>query len=282
MKTGLVLEGGGMRGIYTAGVLDVFMENNIIFDGVVGVSAGATHGCSYVAGQQGRNIRYFKKYCMDKRFMSVRNFLLTGDFVGRKFCYHDLPEKLDVFDYEAFDKSPMEFYVTCCNLETGKAENIRITDMKKEIDLLRASASLPYLSRTVHFNGKKYLDGGCADSIPVKAFRDMGFEKTVVIVTRDETYRKQPENAKMAKFFYRKYPNFVKAMITRHEVYNQTVEDIMELEKTGEIFVIRPSEILKIKRMEKNMEEIEKIYEIGRKDAENRLEAMKDWLAKEK
>lgn len=278
MKTGLVLEGGGMRGIYTAGVLDVFMENNILFDSVIGVSAGATHGCSYVAGQKGRNIRYMKKYCRDQRFMSLWNLLLTGDFVGAKFCYHVLPEKLDIFDYEAFKKSDMEFYVVCCNVETGEAEYIRVTDMKDEIDLLRASASLPYLSRMVPFKGQKYLDGGCADSIPVKGCKALGIEKTVVVLTQDETYVKQPENAKMAKFFYRKYPNFVKAMLTRHEKYNQTIKDIKEMEKTGEIFVIRPSEKLKIGRMEQNVDEIQKIYEIGRKDAENRLEAMKEWL----
>lgn len=278
MKTGLVLEGGGMRGIYTAGVLDVFMENNIVFDGVVGVSAGATHGCSYVAGQKGRNIRYFKDYCMDKRFMSVRNLILTGDFVSEKFCYHELPEKLEPYDFEAFKKSPMEFYVTCCNLETGKAENIRITDMKKEMDLIRASASLPYLSRIVDYNGKKYLDGGCADSIPARAFIEMGFKKTVVVLTRDETYVKQPGFTRFAKFVYWKYPNFVKTVTKRHEIYNQTVKDIVQMEKAGEIFVIRPSEELKIGRMERNVEELQKIYDIGRKDAENRLAALREWI----
>ena len=146
-KTGLVLEGGGMRGIYTAGVLDVFMENGITFDGVIGVSAGAIHGCSFVSGQKGRSIRYYMKYCRNWQFMSFRSLLLTGNIAGEKFCYHTLPEKLDPYDYEAFKKSPTKFYVGCSNVETGKAEYLPITDMKEQIDRMRASASLPLVSR---------------------------------------------------------------------------------------------------------------------------------------
>ena len=171
MKTGLVLEGGAMRGIYTAGVLDVFLEQGIHFDGVNGVSAGALHGCSFVSGQKGRSLRYFKKYRNDKHFMSWWSFLHTGEVVGRQFCYHDIPERLDPFDYEAFIKSDTEFYATCTNVETGKAEYIKITDMMTQIDAMRASASMPYVSKIVNYKGMKLLDGGCADSIPVEAFK---------------------------------------------------------------------------------------------------------------
>ena len=132
-RTGLVLEGGGMRGIYTAGVLDVFLDKNLHFDGVIGVSAGAIHGCSFVSGQKGRSIRYYKKYCRDKRFMSVRNLVLTGDIAGEQFCYHDLPERLDPYDYDAFNRSGTEFYACCSNVETGEAEYLRITDMRIDI-----------------------------------------------------------------------------------------------------------------------------------------------------
>ena len=188
-KSGLVIEGGGMRGIYAAGVLDVMMEQGFTFDGVIGVSAGAIHGCTMVAGQRGRSIRYYKKYCNDKRFMSVRSWIKTGEIVGRDFCYRELPEVLDPFDYEAYQQSDTRFYATCSNLETGRAEYLEVTDIRRQMDIIRASASLPYVSHIVEVDGKKLLDGGCTDSIPVKAFREMGYTRTVVILTRDETYR---------------------------------------------------------------------------------------------
>ncbi len=279
-KTGLVLEGGGMRGIYTAGVLDVFMDKGITFDGVLGVSAGAAHGCSYVAGQRGRNIRYYRKYCNDKRFMSFRNFIFTGDIVGEQFCYHELPEKLEPFDYEAFHKSPVEFYVGCSNVETGKPEYIRITDMKTEIDLLRASASLPYVSRIVKVKGMKLLDGGCTDSIPVKAFRDMGFTKTVVVLTQHRGYVKEAEKTIFADIVYRKYPQFASAIKHRPETYNQTIKEIERLEAAGEIFVIRPSRPLEVERTKANQEGLQKAYDVGMKDALEQLDAMIKWMNK--
>lgn len=176
-KTGLVLEGGGMRGIYTAGVLDVFMENGITFDGVIGVSAGAIHGCSFVSGQKGRSIRYYMKYCRNWQFMSFRSLLLTGNIAGEKFCYHTLPEKLDPYDYEAFKKSPTKFYVGCSNVETGKAEYLPITDMKEQIDRMRASASLPLVSKIVKTAGLKLLDGGCTDSIRLRLLRKWDIQR---------------------------------------------------------------------------------------------------------
>lgn len=279
MKKGLVLEGGAMRGIYTAGVLDVFLENGIEFDGVMGVSAGAVHGCSFVSKQKGRSIRYYRKFRSDYRFMSFRSLITSGDIVGRKFCYDDIPNRLDPYDYQAFDKSGTKFYVGCTNLETGRPEYIQITDMYRQIDALRASASMPYVSRTVSFNGMKLLDGGCSDSVPVKVFRKMGYKKSVVVLTRQDGYEKKPENTKMAELVYRKYPLFVRALKRRHIVYNKMLEEIRELERAGEIFVIRPSEELTIGRMEKNLEEIQRVYDIGRKDAEKQLSEMKKWLS---
>ncbi|MDC7286279.1 patatin family protein [Blautia schinkii] len=278
MKTGLVLEGGAMRGIYTAGVLDVLMEHGITFDGVMGVSAGAIHGCSFVSGQKGRSIRYYKKYCRDKRFMSFHSLLRTGDIVEKEFCYHELPEKLDPYDYESFDNTSTDFYVTCSNLETGKPEYFKVTDMKAEIDLLRASASMPFVSRIVEFRGKKLLDGGCTDSIPVKAFRRMGYRKTVVVLTRHDGYRKKPERAGFTKLFYHKYPLFTQAVKKRHLIYNHTVEYIRRLEQKGEIFAIRPSVELTIGRMEHDPARIQETYEIGRRDAERKAEALIRWL----
>ena len=278
MKTGLVLEGGGVRGIYTAGVLDLFMEHGITFDGVIGVSAGAIHGCSYLSNQKGRSIRYYKKYCNDPRFMSFKSWIKTGDIVGADFCYRKLPDELDVYDHEAFYKNTSAFFVTCSNVETGKAEYIQIKDMKTQIDALRASASLPYFSRIVEINGKKYLDGGCTDSIPIEAFLNMGYEKNVVILTREATYRKKPEKEILSKLFYRKFPEFTNALLNRYNSYNQTVERIMELEKEGKIFVIRPQEALNIGRMEKDPINVQRVYDIGYADGQRYLNDMLKWM----
>ena len=278
MKTGLVLEGGAMRGIYTAGVLDVFLEHEIHFDGVIGVSAGALHGCSFVSEQKGRSLRYFKKYRNDKHFMSWWSFLHTGEVVGKQFCYHDIPERLDPFDYEACVKSDTDFYATCTNVETGKAEYIKITDMLSQVDAMRASASMPYVSKIVDYNGMKLLDGGCADSIPVEAFYKMGYERLVVVLTREAGFAKKPENAKMAEIRYHKYPEFVQALQNRHVVYNHSLEVLKEMERAGKAFVIQPDKKLDISRMENDIEVIQQVYDLGGKDARIRMKALKDWM----
>lgn len=278
MKKGIVLEGGGVRGIYTAGVLDTFMDNDITFDGLIGVSAGAVHGCSFLSGQKGRSIKYYLEYCKDYRFMSFRNWIKTGNVVDEQFSYHDLPEKLVPYDYEAFLNSTIPFYAVCTNLESGKAEYIRITDMFKEIDVLRASASLPYFSRIVDFGGKKYLDGGVADSIPLEAFVNMGYEKNVVVLTRPADYRKSKELTALANIVYRKYPKFTETLKRRHETYNQTVEKITQAEKDGSVFVIRPSCALPADRMEHDPAKIQATYDIGVSDTKKVLESLIEWL----
>lgn len=280
-KRGLVLEGGAMRGLYTAGILDIFMENNITFDGVIGVSAGAIVGCSYISNQPGRTLRYNKKYCRDKRFMSFYSLLTTGDLVGNQFCYHEIPERLDAYDYATFKKSETDFYVTCTNLETGEAEYIRLTDMESEVDYMRASASMPYVSRIVEMGGKKLLDGGCTDSVPIRKFMEMGYEKNVVVLTRPLSYRKKerkPGKKGLAEIIYRKYPKFVKRLHNRAKEYNRMVEDIRELEREGKIFVIRPETPLEIGRMSHNPEKIVNAYERGRADGLASLEQMLKWL----
>ena len=270
-KIGLVLEGGGMRGIYTAGVLDVMMEHGIFFDGVIGVSAGAIHGCSFMSRQIGRSIRFYKKYCTDRRFMSFSNMIRTGDIVDEQFCYHELPETLDPYDYEMFEHRKGRFYVTCTNLVTGKAEYLEITDISEQIDLVRASASLPYVSRIVKYDGKKLLDGGCSDSIPVNQFMKMGYEKNVVVLTRHKEYSKEPENAGMAKVYYRKYPRFVAAMKSRHKVYNNSRKLIRRLEEAGKAFVISPSRQLAVGRTCHDAETLQRAYNLGRQDTMKQL-----------
>lgn len=278
MKTGLVLEGGAMRGMYTAGVLDVFLDNGISFDHVIGVSAGAISGVSFVSGQKGRTIRYNLKYCRDKRVMSFYSLLTTGDLVGDQFCYHEIPERLDPFDNASFQASPTKFYAVCTNLETGEAECVHLTDMFQQIDYLRASASMPYVSRIVEIDGKKYLDGGCSDSIPVRKAMSMGIEKPVVVLTRPADYRKKPSRSPLAKVYYRRYPNFIRSLGSRAQEYNRAVEDVLKLEREGKIFVIRPQTPLDIGRMCHDPQKIQAAYLRGREDASRQLDALKVWL----
>lgn len=279
-KTGLILEGGAKRGIYTAGVLDVFLENGINFDGVIGVSAGAIHGCSFVSKQIGRSIRYNMKYGNDYRFMSFRSLLLSGNIVDTKFCYHDLPEKLDPFDNKTFMESNTNFYIVVSNLETGQPEYIHCKDLFKEIDYLRASASMPFVSKIVCLNDKKYLDGGICDSIPLQAAKNLGFTKNIVIATRPIGYIKKPFRLKwLANLIYRKYPKFIQALINRHTMYNNEVKDIENLAKKEEIILIRPSKFINISKMESNLDIVKEMYELGRNDALNMLNQVKQFLA---
>jgi len=210
--------------------------------------------------------------------MSYWNFFRTGNLVDEKFCYHDLPEVLDPYDYDTFQKSQTEFYVTCTNVETGKAEYIKIEDMKTQIDCMRASASLPYVSKIVEVDGKKLLDGGCADSIPVRAFMNMGFKRNVVVLTREKGYVKKGGRSAIARRFFRRYPEFAKALENRPRVYNRELKDIERLESAGKIFVIRPSKALTIGRMSHNGKEIIGTYENGYRDAKNCMESLVSWL----
>ena len=281
MKIGLVLEGGAMRGIYTAGVLDVFLEENIFVDGVMGVSAGAIHGCSYVSNQAGRSIRYYLRYCGDKRFMSFHSLITTGSIVNEQFCYHEIPEVLDPFDHVAFETSTVDFYVVCSNLESGKAEYILCPTLQgRQMDYLLASASMPLLSRTVHIGDKQYLDGGVCDSIPVKAMADLGYDKLVVVLTQPDGYEKKPFPMGAANIRYRRYPRFLEALRQRHENYNQSLALVRQMQKDGKAFAIYPSENLHIHRAEKDVGKIKGQYQLGRKDASAVLPQLKAFLAK--
>ena len=280
MKTGLVLEGGAHRAIYTAGVLDVLSENNVNFDGVIGVSAGAIHGCSLVSRQIGRSINYTLKYADDKRYMSFYSLITTGNMVGEQFCYHDLPEKLFPFDHETFEKSSTAFYVTCTNLQTGKAEYIHCEELRNKMPYLRASASMPFVSRISMIKNIPYLDGGIADSIPVRAFQNMGYKRCVVVQTRAAGYLKKPNKLIwLAYLLYWRFPNFIKAIKNRHIMYNKELTDIENMQKERKIFVIRPSKIIKISHTEKNKQILREVYELGRKDASDALPDLINFLS---
>lgn len=278
MKSCLVLEGGGMRGIYTAGVLDVFLENNIEFDAVIGVSAGAIHGCSFVSRQAGRSIRYYKKYCRDKRFMSIYSLLTTGSLVGEEFCYHDIPERLDPFDYETFRKSHTDFYAVCTDVEKGKPVYVLCDDLETQMDYLLASASMPMVSRIVEKGGRKLLDGGITDSIPFMAAKKLGFDKIVVVRTRHKSYRKKPEGNPVFNRMYKNYPNLIDAMNNRHIMYNHENAVIEKAAENGEIISIRPDFVPDIGRTEKDPSKLETLYILGRIAAVNRLSDVKEYL----
>lgn len=280
MKKGLILEGGAMRGLFTAGVMDVFMENGIEFDAAIGVSAGAAFGCNYKSRQIGRVIRYNKRFAKDPRFCSFRSLIKTGDLFGAEFCYHTIPDTLDLFDEQTYVDNPMDFYVVVTDVETGKAVYINSDEAGDDaLECFRASASMPLVSKPVEIKGKKYLDGGIADSVPIQYFESIGFEKNVIILTQPKGYFKKPSTAaKVMKYALKEYPNVVRTMENRHVEYNDTLAYIEEKEKTGEAYVIRPEAPLEIGRVEHNPEVMQKVYDIGRKIAEKHLENIKAFL----
>jgi len=282
VKKGLVLEGGAMRGMFTCGVLDVFMENDIEFDGAAGISAGATFGCNIKSKQPGRALRYNLKYCKDWRYCSVRSWIRTGDLYGVDFCYHELPDKLDVFDRETFKNNPMEFYLAATDVETGRPVYHKCTD-GGDLDLLwmRASASMPAVSHLVEIKGRKFLDGGITDAVPFKFMEYKGYNRNVIVLTQPEGYRKEKSKATaMFDVMLRKYPNAVKAMRRRPQMYNKQMADIKLRELSGAALVIRPPESLGISRTESDPAELQRVYDLGREVAETRLSEIQDYLNK--
>lgn len=284
MRVGLVMEGGAMRGMFTAGVLDVLMENNISFDGAIGVSAGATFGCNIKSGQKGRAIRYNLKYCQDSRYGSFGSFIRTGDYFNVDFCYHKIPEELDIWDKQAFIDNPMDFYVVATDLETGEAVYHKCTDGGDEdIEWIRASASVPMVSRYVELEGRKLLDGGIADSVPLAFFEKEGYQRNLVILTQPDSYVKKKNKATpVCKLKYRKYPAFTEVFANRHNVYNANIDYIRKQEAAGTAFVIRPPHKLELSSAEKDPLKLKKAYELGRETA---ITAIKDnklveWLEK--
>lgn len=278
---GLILEGGGMRGLYTAGVLDFFIENNYEFKDVFGVSAGACHACSYLSKQKGRAFRINVDYIDDKRYGGVANWLKTGEFFNKDMHINIIPNELDLYDYEAFNKSKSNFYAVATNCVTGKAECLKITDMKRDIDAVWASSSLPLMAKAMKFRGGTYMDGGIADPIPIDKSIDMGNKKNVVVLTRQAGYRKTEDKAnKLIKKKYKEYPHMVSSMEKRHIVYNDTLDFIEKGEKEGSIFVIRPSENPNIGRLEKNRKKLEHIYEMGYNNAKKANERLIAYLNK--
>lgn len=278
--TGLVLEGGAMRGLFTAGVLDVLLENGVAFDGMIGVSAGAAFGCNYKSRQIGRVLRYNLRYCRNWRYCGFRSLLLTGDLFGAKFCYRDLPNELDPFDNPTFDENPMPFWLVATDVETGKAVYRRMDRAGDECsDWIRASSSMPLVSRPVELEGRRYLDGGIADSIPLRAFEERGYERNVVVLTQPEDYVKAPSSGMgLMHLWLGKYPNLLKTLANRHVQYNETTAYIRKREAEGAALVIRPKTKLDIGRVEHDAEKIRAVYQLGREAGLEKLDVIKNFL----
>lgn len=277
-RLGIVVEGGGIRGIYAAGVLDVLLEQKLPVKGLIGVSAGAIHGCSFVSGQKERSLRFYKRFCADDRFFSFKTLLKTGNIVDTQFCYHDIPYIYDPFDNDAFKNSGIAYYVTCTNVETGHPEYLHLTDMDTEMDGLRASASLPYVSQIVKFRNMKLLDGGCSDRIPLKAFENLGFDRNIVISTQPRSHQVKDRDAYLARLFYRKYPRFCEAFANSPRAYEETQKYMDKAQAEGRSFIIRPQESLGIKRLTHDPTDVQRGYDAGQRDALAALPNLLDWL----
>jgi predicted patatin/cPLA2 family phospholipase len=268
---GLVLEGGGLRGNYTAGVLDAFLDERILFPYVIGVSAGAGMGCSYVSGQRGRNLEILRRFHGDPRYLSLRNLVVTGSLFGMDFVFHQIPNSLIPFDWNYFVESPARFITVCTDCETGRAEYFEKNPENGAEDfytVLEASSSMPYVAPMVSYNGKKYLDGAIADAIPLEKAVSEGFLRNVVVLTNPAGYRKKQEFHPPDRLFYFGRKKLAEALKTRVERYNRSLHLVEAEEQAGRAIVVRPSKDLNVSRIEKNREKLERLYELGYADAE--------------
>lgn len=280
-KKGLVLEGGAMRGLFTCGILDTFMEKGVEFDGAVGISAGACFGCNLKSRQPGRALRYNLRFAGDKRYCSFRSLIKTGDIYNAEFCYRTIPQELDPFDFKTLKENPMEFYMGVTDIETGKAVFPKLTDGgDKDLEWMRASASMPLAAKIVEIDGGKYMDGGIADSIPLKFLQDAGYERNVVVLTQPRNYVKKPNGLMpLIRVIYRKYPKFIEAVEHRHEMYNAETRYVFEQEKAGKVLVLCPDAPLGISRIEKDAKELQRVYDMGRRIVLERLDEIRNFLA---
>lgn len=278
-QAGLVLEGGGMKGVYTAGVLDFFLDKGIEFSSVYGVSAGACHMCSYLSKQRGRALEVCVDYLDTRKYCSAESLLTTGDLFNVNMAYHLIPEYLNPYDYSAFDKYAGKAYAVVTNIETGKPEYLRIRDMKKDIDAIRASASLPLVSRNVKYKEKLYLDGGLSDAVPIcKSVLD-GNKKNVVILTKEEGYVRMPSShLGLLKLRYLRYPKVYELMANRHISYNDTMDYLKKQQENGQAFVLRPKKKSAVSRIEKDTEKLKALYEEGYRDAEENFGLLQNYL----
>lgn len=279
-NTALILEGGGFRAMFSAGVLEVFLENNLFFESVYSVSAGAAYGVSYISKQVGRNLAV-NDYIADKRYCSWNNQFKKGSMFDWEFVYETIPQELILFDYEELKNSESKFYVGTSNCETGESEFYLLNkaDKKDFRTILAASGSLPFIAPKVHYDGKILMDGGLADSIPFEYALNSGYERAVVVLTQPKEYLKDPmKYPAIFKWYYRKFPKVYELLVSRAERYNQSLKKLEELEREGVVYVIRPPQVLDIKRIENDPQKTAAIYNAAIKQAQNEFNQLQDWL----
>lgn len=280
-KIGLILEGGGMRGIYTAGVLDFFIEKNIEVDITIGVSAGSCHASSYLSKQYKRAYNATVDYLNDKRYLSFSNLIKTGSIFGMDFMFNKIPNELNIYDYDTFAKSKSKFVVVATNCETGSPEYFELKDLKKEIIYMQASCSIPMFANIVEIDDFKLVDGGVSDSIPIEYSLNQGYKKNIVVLTRDVTYKKNKQKfLPIVNKKYKKYPNLIKAIENRHLNYNKSLTLVNQLEKDGDVLVIRPKKPVNVSQIEKNAKKLTSLYEEGYDDAKELYDKILDFIKK--
>ena len=279
MEKGLVLEGGAMRGLFTAGILDVMMEAGVEPDGIVGVSAGAAFGCNYKSRQPGRAIRYNKRFARDKRYCSWQSWLKSGDLYNAEFGYHIIPTQYDIFDNKAFEENPMAFYAVCTDVETGEPIYKKLEKSNQlTYDWIRASASMPLASKVVELEGRKVLDGGVSDSIPLEYFESIGYQRNIVILTQPEGYVKEHNRLMpLMRIALRKYPRMIEALDKRHLMYNRQLDFVRQAEREGRCLVIRPDTTLPIGHISHDPEEMQRVYDLGREMGQRQINEIKQF-----
>ena len=280
-KTALVLEGGAMRGMYSAAVLDVLMEEGIKVDAIYATSAGVLFGVNYISGQRGRAIRYNKRFSRDKRYMGIYSLVTSGNVINKDFAFYEVPFTLDVFDDEAYMNSDVKMVATVTNVHSGGVEYIEVKSVLKQMEVLRAASAMPFVSQMVELDGQLYLDGGLSDSIPLKKCQADGYERIIVVETRPKGYRKSKSSSLPAKLFYSKYPNLVETINNRYSVYNDILQEIDDLDARGEIVLVQPSKELHLGRIESDPERLQEMYDLGIGDAKALLPRIKQFLSED-
>ncbi|QEE17434.1 patatin family protein [Promethearchaeum syntrophicum] len=280
---GLVCEGGGQRIVHTAGILDFFLENNVHFPYVIGVSAGASNSLSYISRQIGRNRIVDIQFAKDRRYSSFRNFLRDGSVFGMKFLFDEIPNHLVPFDYETYFNSSTEHVIGATICETGKTEYFykkNLTKKKNLMDIAIASCSLPFMGRIKEFNGKNYLDGGISDPIPIRKAIEDGYEKNVVLLTQNDNYRKESfKNFNLLKKLFKGYEGIEEIMNNRHIVYNDTLDFLKKLEEDGKVFIFRPDDLQQVGRTTKDSKKLKKLFNQGYSLANERMNELTEWIS---